>query len=132
MLWGKLIKPTLDKYRVFADRLWFRVNRRIICETALAYYAVQSADQLIPLVATTVACFQEADDFEAHAGPDNVLDDQRLYRYTPEQWRKTSMRWRNFSGFAGWVANTIQIAKRCGVELTLGSHFLPEYPVPTG
>ena len=26
----------------------------------------------------------------------------------------------------------MQIAKRCGVELTLGTHFLPEYPVPDG
>ena len=25
-----------------------------------------------------------------------------------------------------------RIAKRCGVELTLGTHFLPEYPVPDG
>ena len=28
--------------------------------------------------------------------------------------------------------NTVRIAKRCGVELALGTHFLPEYPVPDG
>ena len=132
----------LDKYHaVFADRLYFELTRvGLSGETALAYYAVQSADQrLIPLVATNVACFQEADDFEAHETRvcihDSVtLDDQRrLHRHTPEQWLKPQDAMAElFSDLPDAVANTIQIAKRCGVELTLGSYFLPEYPVPEG
>ena len=52
----------LDKYHaVFVDRLYFELTRvGLSGETALAHYAVQSADQrLIPLVATNVACFQK-------------------------------------------------------------------------
>ena len=132
----------LDKYHaVFADRLYVELTRvGLSGETALAQYAVQAADQrLIPLVATNVACFQEADDFEAHETRvcihDSVtLDDQRrLYRHTPEQWLKPQDSMAElFSDLPDAVANTVQIAKRCGVELTLGSYFLPEYPVPEG
>ncbi|MEC9077293.1 MAG: DNA polymerase III subunit alpha [Pseudomonadota bacterium] len=132
----------LDKYHaVFADRLYVELTRvGLSGETALAHYAVQSADQrLIPLVATNVACFQEADDFEAHETRvcihDSVtLDDQRrLHRHTPEQWLKPQNAMAElFFDLPDAVANTVQIAKRCGVELTLGSYFLPEYPVPEG
>ena len=132
----------LDKYHaVFADRLYVELTRvGLSGETALANYAVQSADQrLIPLVATNVACFQEADDFEAHETRvcihDSVaLDDQRrLHRHTPEQWLKPQDAMAElFFDLPDAVANTVQIAKRCGVQLTLGSYFLPEYPVPEG
>ena len=126
---------------MFADRLYVELTRvGLSGETALAHYAVQSADQrLIPLVATNVACFQEADDFEAHETRvcihDSVtLDDQRrLHRHTPEQWLKPQDAMAElFFDLPDAVANTVQIAKRCGVELTLGSYFLPEYPVPEG
>jgi DNA polymerase III subunit alpha len=30
------------------------------------------------------------------------------------------------------LANTVEIAKRCSVRIELGSHFLPNYPVPDG
>ena len=86
-----------------------------------------------------MACFQEAEDFEAHETRvcihDSVtLDDQRrLHRHTPEQWLKPQDAMTElFSDLPDAVANTVQIAKRCGVELTLGSYFLPEYPVPEG
>jgi DNA polymerase-3 subunit alpha len=132
----------LDKYHaLFADRLYFELTRvGLSGETALAQYGVQAADQRqIPLVATNVACFREADDFEAHETRvcihDSVtLDDQRrVHRHTPEQWLKPQEAMVElFSDLPDAVANTVQIAKRCGVELTLGSYFLPEYPVPEG
>ncbi|MEL0321355.1 MAG: DNA polymerase III subunit alpha, partial [Gammaproteobacteria bacterium] len=132
----------LDKYHaLFADRLYFELTRvGLSGETALAQYGVQAADQRqIPLVATNVACFREADDFEAHETRvcihDSVtLDDQRrVHRHTPEQWLKPQEAMVElFSDLPDAVANTVQIAKRCGVELTLGTYFLPEYPVPEG
>ncbi len=132
----------LDKYHaVFADRLYVELTRvGLSGETALAHYAVKAADQRqIPLVATNVACFRKVDDFEAHETRvcihDSVtLDDQRrVRRHTPDQWLKPQDAMVElFSDLPDAVANTIQIAKRCGVELTLGHYFLPEYPVPHG
>lgn len=30
------------------------------------------------------------------------------------------------------IANTVEVAKRCNLELTLGKNYLPDYPVPPG
>ena len=132
----------LEKYHsVFADRLYFELTRvGLPGETALAQFGVVAADRLqIPLVATNVVCFGQVDDFEAHETRvcihDSVtLDDQRrVHRHTPEQWLKSQETMIDlFSDLPDAITNTEQIAKRCGVELTLGTHFLPEYPVPDG
>ena len=132
----------LDKYhQLFGDRLYFELTRvGLPGETVLMQYGVEAADRRqIPLVATNVACFKAADDFEAHETRvcihDSVtLDDQRrVHRHTPEQWLKPQEAMAElFSDLPDAVANTVQIAKRCGVELTLGTYFLPEYPVPDG
>ena len=132
----------LDKYhQLFGDLLYFELTRvGLPGETVLMQYGVEAADRRqIPLVATNVACFKAADDFEAHETRvcihDSVtLDDQRrVHRHTPEQWLKPQEAMAElFSDLPDAVANTVQIAKRCGVELTLGTYFLPEYPVPDG
>ncbi|MBU29821.1 MAG: DNA polymerase III subunit alpha [Gammaproteobacteria bacterium] len=132
----------LEKYHsVFTDRLYFELTRvGLPGETALAHFGVAAADRLqIPLVATNVACFGQVDDFEAHETrvcihESVTLDDQRrVHRHTPEQWLKSQETMIElFSDLPDAITNTVRIAKRCGVELTLGSHFLPEYPVPDG
>ena len=132
----------LEKYySVFADRLYFELTRvGLPGETALAHFGVAAVDRLqIPLVATNVACFGQVNDFEAHETrvcihESVTLDDQRrVHRHTPEQWLKSQETMIElFSDLPDAITNTVQIAKRCGVELTLGTHFLPEYPVPDG
>jgi len=37
-----------------------------------------------------------------------------------------------FSDIPSAVANTVEIAKRCNVELDLGTYYLPKYPIPAG
>ena len=132
----------LQRYHeVFADRLYLEITRiGLPGETLLAQYLVQAGDIWgIPLVATNVSCFSEASDFEAHDTRvcihDSVtLDDKhRVHRHTPEQWLKSAEAMVElFSDLPDAVANTVQIAKRCGVMLTLGKYFLPEYPIPQG
>ena len=132
----------LQRYHeVFADRLYLEITRiGLPGETLLAQYLVQAGDIWgIPLVATNVSCFSEASDFEAHDTRvcihDSVtLDDKhRVHRHTPEQWLKSAEAMAElFSDLPDAVTNTVQIARRCGVTLTLGTYFLPEYPVPQG
>ena len=132
----------LQRYHeVFADRLYLEITRiGLPGETLLAQYVVQAGDTWgIPLVATNVSCFSEASDFEAHDTRvcihDSVtLDDKhRVHRHTPEQWLKSAEAMVElFSDLPDAATNTVRIAKRCGVTLTLGTYFLPEYPVPQG
>jgi DNA polymerase-3 subunit alpha len=37
-----------------------------------------------------------------------------------------------FSDLPEALENTVEIAKRCNVELSLGENFLPDFPVPEG
>lgn len=128
-------------HAVFADRLYLELTRLGLAgEGALTDFAVQRADALqIPLVATNVACFAHADDFEAHETRvcihDSVtLDDpRRTHRHSPEQWLKPADAMAAlFADLPDAIENTVEIAKRCGVSLTLGTYFLPDYPIPDG
>lgn len=133
---------TLTRYHaLFGDRLYFELTRLgLASEHQIGQFALSHVDPLgIPLVATNVACFPTANDYEAHEARvcihDGVtLDDtRRVYRHTPEQWLKPSHEMQAlFSDLPDACANTVEIAKRCGVTLTLGTYFLPEYPVPEG
>ena len=102
--------------------------------------AVALADQLgIPIVATNSNCFVDKESFEAHEvrvciNEGRILEDpQRPRRYTQEQYIKPADEMHTlFADLPDALANTVEIAKRCTVEIPLGEYFLPEYPVPKG
>ncbi len=132
----------LRRYKnVFGDRFYMELTRvGLPGESALAAFTVQASEaEGVPLVATNSVCFEGADDFEAHETRvcihDGVtLDDtRRAHRHTPEQWLKSPEAMAElFADLPDAIENTVAIAKRCGVQLTLGQYFLPEYPVPEG
>ena len=37
-----------------------------------------------------------------------------------------------FSDIPSALENTLHIAKRCNIELDLGTYYLPKYPIPDG
>src|SRR5699024_9262301 len=93
----------------------------------------------LPVVATNDVRFPKADDFEAHetrvAIHDGytLADPRRPKNYTSEQYLKTPEQMaRLFADIPEAIANTVHIAKRCNLELTLGENVLPDFPVPEG
>ncbi|MBE0439806.1 MAG: DNA polymerase III subunit alpha [Gammaproteobacteria bacterium] len=93
----------------------------------------------LPVVATNDVRFLTPDQFEAHEAKvcineGRLLDDPRRPRnYSEQQYlRSPEEMVELFSDIPEAIANTIEIAKRCNVELTLGEHFLPDFPVPEG
>lgn len=102
--------------------------------------AVALAEQYqCPVVATNDVRFLARDDFEAHEArvcinDGRVLDDpRRERRYSEEQYLKSPAEMAElFSDIPEALANSIEIAKRCSLELELGKAFLPNYPVPEG
>ncbi|QCU90285.1 DNA polymerase III subunit alpha [Thiomicrorhabdus sediminis] len=140
-------KPNLVASRVkwwqehFADRFYLelvRTNRdneeRYIAqaiEVALRYE--------VPVVATNDVRFAKAEDFEAHEvrtciHDGYVLEDlNRPKRYSEEQYFKTSEQMIElFADIPEAIENTVEIARRCTLSLTLGTYFLPDFPVPEG
>jgi len=93
----------------------------------------------LPVVATNDVRFASPDDFEAHEvrtciHDGYVLEDQRRpKRYSEEQYFKTSEQMAElFSDLPEAIQNTVEIAKRCNLDLTLGTYFLPDFPIPEG
>jgi DNA polymerase III subunit alpha len=102
--------------------------------------AVELASVLdLPVVATNDVCFLERDDFEAHETrvcihDGRMLDDpRRERRYSDEQYLKGPQEMAElFCDIPEALANTVEIARRCSVEVALGRYHLPNYPVPHG
>jgi DNA polymerase III subunit alpha len=92
-----------------------------------------------PVVATNDVRFLKQTDFEAHEvrvciNERRTLDDPRRPRtYSDQQYlRSPAEMWELFSDLPEALDNTVEIAKRCNLELTLGKVYLPNYPIPDG
>ncbi|TLX54048.1 DNA polymerase III subunit alpha [Stutzerimonas nosocomialis] len=127
--------------QVFPDRFYLEVQRtsRVNDEEYL-HAAVALADRFgAPLVATNDVRFLKQEDFEAHEtrvciGESRTLDDPRRPRnYSDQQYLKTPEEMQElFADLPEALENTVEIAKRCNIEVQLGKYFLPDFPTPNG
>ncbi|WP_020408275.1 DNA polymerase III subunit alpha [Hahella ganghwensis] len=92
-----------------------------------------------PVVATNDVHFLAADDFDAHEArvcihDSKTIDDpRRERRFSEQQYLKSGEEMIElFSDIPEAIENTVEIAKRCNVNLRLGKYFLPNYPIPEG
>src|SRR5690606_30325163 len=127
--------------QLVGDRFYLEVQRtsRPGDEDCL-HASVALATRLdIPLVATNDVRFLKSEDFEAHEArvcirDSATLDDpRRARRYSDQQYLKSAEEMAElFSDLPEALANTVEIARRCNLDITLGKNFLPEFPIPTG
>ena len=140
-------KPNLVAQRTkwwmqyFPDRFYLELIR-----TGRAYEeecvvgAVEVAQRYdLPVVATNDVRFVTSDNFDAHEvrvsiHEGYILDDpNRPKHYSEEQYfRSTEEMQELFSDIPEAIENTVEVAKRCNLNLTLGEFFLPEFPIPDG
>ena len=92
-----------------------------------------------PLVATNEVMFIKKDDFEAHEvrvciNQGRTLEDPtRPKDYSDQQYFRTQEEMAElFSDIPSAVQNTVAIAKRCNIEIEIGTYYLPKYPIPEG
>ncbi|MFC2970875.1 DNA polymerase III subunit alpha [Azotobacter bryophylli] len=126
---------------VFPDRLYLEVQRtnRAGDEEHLHASVALAERRGVPLVATNDVRFLKQADFEAHEtrvciGEGRTLEDPRRPRnYSDQQYLKTPAEMAElFADLPEALENTVEIAKRCNIEVRLGKYFLPNFPVPEG
>ena len=108
-------------------------------ETSVSGSLKLAAELGLPVVATHPAQFLNPDDFKAHdarvciAGGWVLADKRRPRDFVAGQYfaspEEVAAR---FADLPEALQNTVEIAKRCNLTLTLGKNFLPQFPTPDG
>ncbi|MDH5469563.1 MAG: DNA polymerase III subunit alpha, partial [Gammaproteobacteria bacterium] len=109
-------------------------------EEGYIHAAVELAVQLdVPVVATNDVHFIKTGDFDAHEArvcinEGRTLDDpRRSHEFTDQQYLRSPEEMQAlFSDIPEALENTVEIARRCSLELELGKNYLPDFPVPDG
>ncbi len=92
-----------------------------------------------PVVATNDVRYLEPDDFDAHEArvaihDGRVLaDPRRPRRYSEQQYLRSPEEMAElFADVPEALENSVEIARRCNLRITLGESYLPDFPVPQG
>ena len=126
---------------IFPNRFYLEIQRigKSDEENYITHVLNLGAKFSLPVVATNNVRFLSAEEFNSHEirvciNQGRVLEDNRRPKeYTSQQYlRSTEEMLELFSDIPEALANTVEIAKRCNLEMTLGKSFLPDFPVPTG
>lgn len=127
--------------QLYSGRFYLELQRtNRVGDERYLHEAISLADtQACPLVATNDVRFIAQEDFDVHEarvciGEGRTLDDpRRERRYSEQQYLKSTEEMLDlFNDIPDALANTVEIAKRCTLDIRLGEYFLPEYPIPEG
>ena len=134
-------KLASDWQALFPGRFYIEVQRLGSSNSNEESYIQQArviASQLqLPIVATHPIQFITPDDFRAHEARTCIsegyvlADTRRPKNFTTEQYFKTQAEITHlFEDIPEALANSVEIAKRCNLALTLGKNYLPNFPTP--
>ncbi|MDP3088088.1 MAG: DNA polymerase III subunit alpha [Methylotenera sp.] len=132
----------LEVQRIASDAPTSETQRAVDSQKALQenyiHHARRIANSLnLPIVATHPIQFITPDDFRAHEARTCIsegyvlADTRRPKNFTVEQYFKTQAEITAlFADMPEALTNSVEIAKRCNLTLTLGKNYLPNFPTP--
>jgi DNA polymerase-3 subunit alpha len=127
--------------QLFGDRFYLELLRtgRASEEQHLAAAVDLAIRRGVPVVASNDVRFIAQSEFEAHEARVCIHDGAQLgdanrpRRYSDQQYLKSPQQMAElFADLPEAIQNTVELAKRCSLEVKLGKSVLPEYPVPAG
>ncbi len=127
---------------LFPERFYLELQRlpeQALLENCVSQTLILANKLNLPVVATHPAQFLNPDDFEAHEArvciaAGYVLGDSRRPKlFEPSQFFIAHDEFvARFADIPEALTNSLEIAKRCNLEITLGQNFLPTFPTPDG
>jgi len=127
--------------KIFGDRLYFELQDNGIKEQKKVNKGLKKLSQeySIPLVATNDCHYLNQDEAFAHEvllciQTGKTINDKGRFKFaTDELYFKSPEEMRErFKDFSGAVAESVNIAKRCNLELEFDQHHFPNFPLPEG
>ncbi len=98
-----------------------------------------ASQRQVPVVATNDVRFLKRDDFNAHEArvcihdSRTLADPDRPRHYSDNQYLRSAEEMAElFADVPAALDNSIEIARRCNLDLKLGESVLPAFPVPDG
>ncbi|MCD8339676.1 MAG: DNA polymerase III subunit alpha [Burkholderiales bacterium] len=144
LLNGKMNTATEEAKKLsslFKDRFYLEIQRagRKTDEKLVALTAKFAKEQKLPLVATHPIQFTDPEDFLDHeircciAQSTTLADPSRERKYTKDMYFKSKEEMiEKFKDYPSALQNSVEIAKRCNVQLDLGHPRLPKFETPAG
>ncbi len=139
---GALAEKRLHNWTAcFKDRFYIELQRtgRENEEAYIAEAVELAIANDVPVVATNDVRFLKSDEFDAHETrvcihDGRTLDDPRRPKnYSEQQYLRSAAEMQElFSDIPEALANTVEIARRCNLEIELGKSYLPQFPIPEG
>ncbi len=135
---GRVLDRWLER---FGDRYYIELQRIGRADEAqyIAAAVALAAARGVPIVATNDVRFLTPDAYESHEARvcihdgSQLADSSRTRRYTQGQYLRSAAEMGElFADLPEALANSVQIARRCSLPLTLGEPQLPAFPVPAG
>jgi len=130
-----------DWLRLFPDRFYLELQRT--GRTGEEEYLQAAVDLAVatgvPVVASNDVRFLERDQFEAHEARVCIQNGvtlahpDRPRHYSDQQYLRTPQEMTElFADLPEALENSVEIARRCNLEISLGKNVLPDFPVPPG
>jgi DNA polymerase III subunit alpha len=126
---------------LFPTRFYLELQRlgRAQEEDYIAAATTLASKNHVPVVASNDVRFLSAKDFEAHEArvcinSGYILNDpKRPKLYSEQQYLRSAPEMQAlFADIPSALCNSVEIGKRCNVELVFGKAFLPNFPIPAG
>ncbi|RUM33466.1 MAG: DNA polymerase III subunit alpha, partial [Desulfobulbus sp.] len=129
----------LELQHVFGDRLYFEIQENGIKDQTVANQGLMTlARELgIKLVATNDCHYLNREESYAHEvllciQTGKTINDPKRFRFSTDElyFKSPAEMEQQFSYCPEALANTVEVAERCNLELQFGDHHFPVFPVP--